>query len=250
MAVSMAGHAGSLFVLSLWPANSTVAAIFSRGLLVVAGLAKRLPVVHPPKQFEVPAVGNDVVNRLGRSHLLACETTHAERMLGEVCFAFSSPSTAVPSPRGRASLLLGVLLHRRGAGLAVSTGSHHVAATGPSTDARCTGRHEGSGFPGKATEEDGHQHQVAEQHPRHQDPGCPLQQAQPGAAGITDAPQRPRDYSWLADSRLPGGFEFLAVNIVANSSSRCSLAAIGSLIFGVWPASTLFWRSHRMPRMP
>lgn len=40
-------------------------AIFCHGLLVVASLAQRLPVVSVPEQFGVTAVGNDVVDHSG-----------------------------------------------------------------------------------------------------------------------------------------------------------------------------------------
>ena len=67
------------------------------GLLVVAALAERLPVVFIPEQLLIAAVRDDVVNHSRRSKPAFEHTLRAKRMFLQKGFSRSAPLSVVSS---------------------------------------------------------------------------------------------------------------------------------------------------------
>ena len=65
-------------------------------------LAKRLPVVHIPKQPLIAAVWKHMIHHSRGRQFSFCLTRNAQRMLSQVCFSRFAPLSVV-TPEGRAA---------------------------------------------------------------------------------------------------------------------------------------------------
>ena len=78
--------------------------VFRPCLVVMAGLAKSLPVAFIPHQMRITTVRNDMVDYSCCCEPSPCHTLHAQRMLPQVRLAEPLPLAAVATLSGRRSV--------------------------------------------------------------------------------------------------------------------------------------------------
>ena len=78
--------------------------VFRPCLVVMAGLAKSLPVAFIPHQMRITTVRNDMVDHSCCCEPSPCHTLHAQRMLPQVRLAEPLPLAAVSTLSGRRSV--------------------------------------------------------------------------------------------------------------------------------------------------
>ena len=78
--------------------------VLTSGFLVVAGLAKSLPVAFIPHQMRITTMRNDMVNHGRCREPSMCFAPHTQRMLPQVRLAEPLPLAAVATLSGRRSV--------------------------------------------------------------------------------------------------------------------------------------------------